>query len=279
MVRSTSREEELLAMAEALEQLAGELREMVLDERIPVSQEKRSPLREKSKVSAGQKVRVTIKDKYRGRYGTIVSRNARKDFWNIRLEPLDGGVAQMIYKKSTSFVQWIVSPIVLRCDRCRHVGALCAHNRLNSVFANVLRGFSQVESHGFGFPTQTLGNVVNGHAGVVESDRRGDSIGMGRKAVNVDPEEVVFVRVGGSDNHFHHFRNLIVSQPPVTASVRLTVSTDGVLCGDAQLVGPMEKTDGGGNGAEPRLTASIFPNSMIAATFVVPKSYLELLST
>ena len=91
-------------MAEALEQLAGELREMVLDERIPAGQEKMSPPREQSKVSVGEKVRITIKDKYRGRYGTIVSRNARKDFWNIRLEPMDGGVAQMIYKKSTSFV-------------------------------------------------------------------------------------------------------------------------------------------------------------------------------
>jgi hypothetical protein len=88
-----NRRDELMAIALALERLALEIREAAdggpSDER---------PRR----LQNGQRARITIKDRYRGRTGTIVNAHPRTNFWNIRLDPLDGGVPQVIYKKGTS---------------------------------------------------------------------------------------------------------------------------------------------------------------------------------
>jgi hypothetical protein len=48
-------------------------------------------------------VRVTFADKYRGRVGTLVNPRG-EHFWNITLDPVDGGVGILIYKKTSSFV-------------------------------------------------------------------------------------------------------------------------------------------------------------------------------
>ena len=49
------------------------------------------------------RVRVIIPDRYLSRTGTLVDRRGNH-FWNLLLDPVDGGVALLIYKKTTSFV-------------------------------------------------------------------------------------------------------------------------------------------------------------------------------
>jgi hypothetical protein len=98
------RQEELLEIARALERLALEIRDAALEDDVCMDRpcrETRSP--EIKTVAVGQRVRVTIEDQYLHRIGTIVNKRG-KQYWYIRLDPLDGEVAQVIFKKATSFV-------------------------------------------------------------------------------------------------------------------------------------------------------------------------------
>ena len=95
-MRDSAKEEELLAMAIGLEQVALGLRELAL------GRDDGEPPGGPEEVKVGQRVRITIRDKYHGRCGTIVSPHGTH-LWDIRLDPLDGGVTQVIYKKATSF--------------------------------------------------------------------------------------------------------------------------------------------------------------------------------
>jgi hypothetical protein len=101
MVRRNASEKDLLAMAVVLERLADGLRQMALGQN--EGEPDRGPPRGQDEVKVGQRVRITIRDKYYGRYGTIVSPHGTQ-FWDVRLDPHDGGVTQVIYKKATSFV-------------------------------------------------------------------------------------------------------------------------------------------------------------------------------
>lgn len=103
----TNRDEDLMAVALALERLALEIRELV-EEPEPSNPRRGqgnvpTEGRADAEIRVGQKVRITIADRYRGRYGVVVSARGTQ-YWDIRLDPLDGGVSQVIYKKSTSFV-------------------------------------------------------------------------------------------------------------------------------------------------------------------------------
>lgn len=115
----SNRREELEGIAAALEQLALEIREEAAQEPgpethdgdgvpmpmdVPVlvpAQPQRSAAAEG--LRKGLRVRVTVPDRYRGRVGTLVDPRG-SHFWNILLDPVDGGVALLIYKKTTSFV-------------------------------------------------------------------------------------------------------------------------------------------------------------------------------
>ena len=47
-------------------------------------------------------MRVTVGDKYYGRFGTLIDRRGRM-YWNILMDAVDGSVAHVIYKKESSF--------------------------------------------------------------------------------------------------------------------------------------------------------------------------------
>jgi hypothetical protein len=49
----------------------------------------------------GARVRVTIRDRYYGQTGTLLYRRGTL-YWDIELDPLDGQVARVIYKKQSS---------------------------------------------------------------------------------------------------------------------------------------------------------------------------------
>jgi hypothetical protein len=49
----------------------------------------------------GARVRVTIRDRYYGQTGTLLYRRGTI-YWDIELDPLDGQVARVIYKKQSS---------------------------------------------------------------------------------------------------------------------------------------------------------------------------------
>jgi hypothetical protein len=51
----------------------------------------------------GARVRVTIRDRYYGRTGTLMDRRGTM-YWDLKLDPLDGQVAQVIYKKQSSLI-------------------------------------------------------------------------------------------------------------------------------------------------------------------------------
>jgi hypothetical protein len=100
----SDRYDELVAIAEALEQLALEIRETAEEgtegpeTRAPAEPSPRNP-----GIGRGTRVRITINDRYRGRIGTVVGRRGTH-YWDIQLDALDGGVSQLIYKKPSSFV-------------------------------------------------------------------------------------------------------------------------------------------------------------------------------
>lgn len=50
--------------------------------------------------TVGVRVRIVVRDFY-GRTGVLTSRRGRL-YWNIRLDPRDGEVSKLIYKKETS---------------------------------------------------------------------------------------------------------------------------------------------------------------------------------
>jgi hypothetical protein len=95
------RKDDLLAVASALERLALAIREEAGQER-QGSGESGGAVPNEPAVRVGQRVRVTIADRYRGRTGTIVSAHGQQ-FWDIRLDPVDGGISTVIYKKASSF--------------------------------------------------------------------------------------------------------------------------------------------------------------------------------
>lgn len=95
-----NRRDEMVAIAEALEQLALEIREAVGE---PAAASAAAPAEGKTPLRAGLRVRVTIADRYKGQVGTIVDQRGTH-YWNVRLDALDGGVERVIYKKETSLV-------------------------------------------------------------------------------------------------------------------------------------------------------------------------------
>jgi hypothetical protein len=111
------RRDEMEAIALALEQLALEIREAAeggngSDDECHeplrssprrMARERRAPGSGSPRGMVGKRVRVTIADRYRGRVGTIRGKHGSQ-YWDICLDPLDGGVTQVIYKKPTSFV-------------------------------------------------------------------------------------------------------------------------------------------------------------------------------
>lgn len=99
------RRDELLAVAEALERLAIDIREKVAgDEDAEEAPPPAVPSEPEAAgaVGEGQRVRVMIRDRYYGRLGTIIDARGVQ-FWNIRLDAMDGGVSVVIYKKASSF--------------------------------------------------------------------------------------------------------------------------------------------------------------------------------
>jgi hypothetical protein len=98
----TRRADELLAAARVLDHLADELRQMALGGESSDELSTAASTRTSLSVEVGRRVRITIRDKYYGRSGVVVSGKGRC-FWDIRLDPVDGGVAQVIYKKASSF--------------------------------------------------------------------------------------------------------------------------------------------------------------------------------
>lgn len=89
------RVDELLAVAEALERLA-------LDVRRVAGEAQPAPRRKKGSVRIGQRVRITIDGPYKGRMG-IVTLKRGSMFWYIRMDAVDGGVERVIYKMASSF--------------------------------------------------------------------------------------------------------------------------------------------------------------------------------
>ena len=96
------RQADLEAIADSLERLALEIRDVTRKESSG-AEDGDGGKKEMPTVQKGQRVRITIRGPYRGRTGTIMGPHGTH-FWDIKLDPLDGGIAQVIYKKMTSFV-------------------------------------------------------------------------------------------------------------------------------------------------------------------------------
>ena len=109
--------DDLLAVAVALERMALEIRQEVA---FRVEEEEEGPMPVRPPVAVpvravpvqavpvaaaglqgGQRVRITVRDQYYGRYGTLVDRRGTK-FWHILMDAVDGRVAHIIYKKDSS---------------------------------------------------------------------------------------------------------------------------------------------------------------------------------
>jgi len=109
------REEELNAVADVLDLLAGRIRSLTVNEttnnpRKPSDSFDRARANRhdfanddesRGMLEVGDHVRVTIAGPYRHRTGIIVSRRGAC-FWNIRLDPRDGEIEKVIFKKTTS---------------------------------------------------------------------------------------------------------------------------------------------------------------------------------
>ena len=111
--REGDRNDDLLAVALALERMAleirqevahemGEAEEMPQPDDVPVAVPVQMVPPPAGAVRGGQRVRVTVGDKYYGRFGTLIDRRDRM-YWNILMDAIDGGVAHVIYKKESSF--------------------------------------------------------------------------------------------------------------------------------------------------------------------------------
>jgi hypothetical protein len=107
------RHDDLLAVAAALERLALNIREEVdraMDddedvqepEEVPVPVAEAVPVVPAAGLRRGQRVRITIEDRYVNQIGTLVDRRGIH-FWNILMDAADGGVSCLIYKKESSF--------------------------------------------------------------------------------------------------------------------------------------------------------------------------------
>jgi hypothetical protein len=96
----TRRQSEVEAIADLLERLALELRAVARDG--ATGTQASTDEKKADELTKGMRVRVTRNDQYRGRVGTLMGRHGRQ-FWDIRLDALDGGVAQVIYKKPDGF--------------------------------------------------------------------------------------------------------------------------------------------------------------------------------
>ena len=105
------RHDDLLAVAAALERLALNIREEVdrdMDDDEDVQEPEEVPVAEAVPVvpaaglRRGQRVRITIEDRYVNQIGTLVDRRGIH-FWNILMDAADGGVSCLIYKKESSF--------------------------------------------------------------------------------------------------------------------------------------------------------------------------------
>jgi hypothetical protein len=95
-------DEDLEALADRLEKIVLEVREMARN-RSRDKSPRPPPPAEKKGARVGRRVRITVRDKYYGHCGTILGSHGWL-FWDIRLDPLDGGAPQVIYKKASSFL-------------------------------------------------------------------------------------------------------------------------------------------------------------------------------
>jgi hypothetical protein len=105
--KGSVRQQKLEAVANAMEILAHELRQLALadDEGKDVYEEKKSRAAEKGTggkgCAVGRRVRVKVKGKYYGQTGEILSRRGAM-YWNVRLDAGDGEVPRIIYKMASS---------------------------------------------------------------------------------------------------------------------------------------------------------------------------------
>jgi ribosomal protein L21E len=92
----------LEAVAAMLERLALEIRSTVEQRSscMPTAREQ-SDGEAELLWTKGARVRVTIRDRYYGRTGTLLGRRG-KLYWDFKIDPLDGEVAKVIFKKQSS---------------------------------------------------------------------------------------------------------------------------------------------------------------------------------
>jgi hypothetical protein len=94
----------LEAVAIVLERLALEIRATVKRQATTSVEEKVNERRGEPIRSAwrkGDRVRVTIRDRYYGQIGTLLGRHGRL-YWDLKLDARDGECARVIYKKESS---------------------------------------------------------------------------------------------------------------------------------------------------------------------------------
>jgi hypothetical protein len=94
----------LEAVAIVLERLALEIRATVKRQATTSVEEKVNERRGEPMRSAwrkGDRVRVTIRDRYYGQIGTLLGRHGRL-YWDLKLDARDGECARVIYKKESS---------------------------------------------------------------------------------------------------------------------------------------------------------------------------------
>jgi hypothetical protein len=89
---------------------------------------------------------------------------------------------------------------------------------------------------------------------------------------------MLWVWVGVNADATHGVTDLRVAKEMVLGRIHWAIGTHRISRRNPESASPMQDVDGGGDGTKPFVTSALFPDGVIATTFVTAEGDLKLMS-